>query len=154
MLLLKLFDFGFAIGLPDKDGDLLLERAGTPRYMAPEVHLPRTGYGLPADVYSFGILLWEVCALALPFSHIKSSDEFERAVFLGGERPVVDSNWPTAVKDLMKSCWSIYPSHRPTMVEVKSTVSSAIPSDKKSPFRRQPSNLRRRRASLRSSCVW
>jgi hypothetical protein len=36
-------------------------------------------------MYSFGIFLWELCALAKPFASITSSTEFERAVFVGGE---------------------------------------------------------------------
>merc|ERR1712125_118334 len=66
----KLFDFGFAIGLPQKDdtnpAGLLFDRCGTVRYMSPEVWLAR-GYSTPADVYSFGVLAWELCALKKPF---------------------------------------------------------------------------------------
>jgi len=124
---LKLFDFGFAIGLPEKDevnpDGFLFDRCGTPRYMAPEIGLS-LGYGLKADVYSFGILLWEVCALDKPYLSITSSDEFERSVFMGGKRPVVDNRWPTAVKGLIRSCWSATPRERPTMLDVKSFLSS------------------------------
>jgi len=127
---LKLFDFGFACGLPEKDEDnpagFLFDRCGTPRYMAPEVGLS-LGYGLTADVYSFGILIWEVCALAKPFSSITSSTEFERAVFMGGKRPPMEAHWPMGMKQLMNSCWSASPSKRPTnWMDVKSSLSSLM----------------------------
>ena len=129
MGVLKLFDFGFAIGLPEKDesnpAGFLFDRCGTPRYMAPEVGLS-LGYEMKADVYSFGILLWELCALAKPFSSITSSGKFERAVFRGGKRPVISNRWPTTIKELISSCWSAPPSERPTMLDVKSSLSSAM----------------------------
>eukprot|EP00578_Thalassiosira_sp_NH16_P027910 CAMPEP_0181085356 /NCGR_PEP_ID=MMETSP1071-20121207/5188_1 /TAXON_ID=35127 /ORGANISM="Thalassiosira sp., Strain NH16" /LENGTH=240 /DNA_ID=CAMNT_0023167157 /DNA_START=265 /DNA_END=983 /DNA_ORIENTATION=- len=115
MGVLKLFDFGFAAGLPEKneinpDG-FLFDKCGTPRYMAPEVGL-ELGYSLPADVYSFGILLWEICSLSIPFSSFKSADEFAYAVFEEGERPVVNNHWPMAVKELMHNCWHDSPRNR------------------------------------------
>ncbi|KAL3779661.1 hypothetical protein HJC23_006817 [Cyclotella cryptica] len=80
---LKLFDFGFAAKIPppaeissegnsegiSEEPQLLHDYCGTLRYMAPEVGL-YLGYGREVDVYSFGIMLWEVCALRKPFSSI------------------------------------------------------------------------------------
>ncbi|KAL7529781.1 hypothetical protein ACHAWF_003114 [Thalassiosira exigua] len=128
---LKLFDFGFASGLPEASsenpGGLLEDRCGTPRYMAPEVGLS-LGYAHPADVYSFGILLWEMCSLSKPFAHIHSTGAFDNEVFVGGARPPVGSGWPAAVSQLMESCWVTLPGQRPTMDEVLSRLSS-IPDD-------------------------
>ena len=129
MGVLKLFDFGFAVGLPEKtESDpegYIFDRCGTPRYMAPEVGLNH-GYGLKADIYSFGILLWEICSLSKPFASINSSSKFERAVFMKGVRPVIESSWHGQVKDLMAICWSASPYERPTMTECKSRLSEAI----------------------------
>jgi len=126
---LKLFDFGFATGLPEKDegnpAGFLFDRCGTPRYMAPEVGLS-LGYGLSSDVYSFGILLWELGSLVKPFMSATSSSEFEKAVFMGGERPVIDISWSVNVRKLINSCWSPSPSKRPTMLDIKSSLSHEI----------------------------
>jgi len=43
------------------------ELCGSPRYMAPEV-MKGEGYTLKVDVYSFGILLFELCSLEVPFA--------------------------------------------------------------------------------------
>jgi len=146
MGVLKLFDFGFAIGLPEKDesnpAGFLFDRCGTPRYMAPEVGLS-LGYGLKADVYSFGILLWEVCALTKPFAPITSSSDFEIAVFMGGKRPVTEYHWPAAIKELISRCWAAIPNKRPLMSEIQSSLSSTmanINNEKKS----QPRTVRPR----------
>mmetsp|Transcript_48697 Transcript_48697/g.103553 ORF Transcript_48697/g.103553 Transcript_48697/m.103553 type:complete len:482 (+) Transcript_48697:132-1577(+) len=122
----KLFDFGFAIGLPEKDesnpAGFLYDRCGTPRYMAPEVGFS-LGYGRKADVYSFGVLLWEMCALTKPFANITSASEFEKLVFMGGSRPPINNGWSKSVKDIIKSCWSATPSKRPNMSNVNSSLS-------------------------------
>jgi len=122
---LKLFDLGFAIGLPEKEEEnpegVLYDRCGTPRYMAPEVGLS-LGYGLPSDVYSLGVLLWEICSFDKPFAHITSAAAFERAVFKGGERPPIELHWPKAVRGLMAGCWHAKPESRPTITEVRSSL--------------------------------
>ncbi|KAL7537171.1 hypothetical protein ACHAWF_005680 [Thalassiosira exigua] len=136
----KLFDFGFAIGLDERGpGDApssagsdadggegerpLYDVCGTPRYMAPEVGLEQ-GYGASADVYSFGILLWEICALKKPFGNVKSASEFHKMVFEKGSRPKVGKHWPEVLKGLIPRCWSSFPGERPDMSHVKTMLSA------------------------------
>lgn len=122
----KLFDFGFALSVADGDNDkprLLHDRCGTPRYMAPENALD-LGYSLPADVYSFGILLWEICALKKPFGSIKSAHEFNKAIFKKGVRPKLSTHWPECLSAIMISCWSESARERPNMQYVKTNLSA------------------------------
>mmetsp|Transcript_23754 Transcript_23754/g.38676 ORF Transcript_23754/g.38676 Transcript_23754/m.38676 type:complete len:829 (+) Transcript_23754:165-2651(+) len=109
---LKLFDFGFASEMIDDEP--LEDRAGTVRYMAPEVGLDK-GHGLPADVYSFSILLWEIFSLKKPFAKIKNSKEFKKVVFEGGERPKLGKNWSIEMREELESGWSEDPHERPNM---------------------------------------
>lgn len=69
---LVLFDFGLAklwrIG-PDELDDAvrpLTGQVGSARYMAPEVALSRP-YGTSAEVYSFGVILWQARTRAHPW---------------------------------------------------------------------------------------
>ncbi|KAL3827487.1 hypothetical protein ACHAXA_003756 [Cyclostephanos tholiformis] len=129
----KVFDFGFATSIapllsrPYNGYGPLTETCGTRRYMAPEVAL-KLGYGSEVDVYSFGMLLWEVCALEKPFESILSVDEFHDIVTLYGKRPSlhIDPLWPSSLKALMSRCWSTDPLDRPTMAEVKSRLCNVL----------------------------
>jgi len=109
---LKLFDFGFAMEIIDDEP--LEVRAGTVRYMAPEVGLDEE-HGLPADVYSFSILLWEIFSLKKPFAKVKRTDEFKKIVFEKGERPKLGKNWSLEMKEELESGWSEDPKQRPSM---------------------------------------
>jgi len=145
---LKLFDFGFAVEMDkpnaaDGEEGLLYDKCGTPRYMAPEVGLEQ-GYALPSDVYSFGILLWEICALAKPFGKVKSATEFHKTVFTKGARPKITKSWPPVLKELMASCWSTVVSDRPEMPYVKSTLAAHVEDLTKNPQTQKKSGLLRR----------
>lgn len=84
------------------------------------------GYGKEVDVYSFGILLWEICALKKPFHSIKSSGEFIDKVFVRGHRPTVGKYWPEYLKATLQNCWSAVRTERPTMKHVKSMLIAAV----------------------------
>ena len=131
----KLFDFGFAVGLPSENdvsnpAGLLFDKCGTPRYMAPEVGL-ELGYRTGADVYSFGMLLWEICALKEPFPSLDCPAAFDLEVFVKGHRPSVKKHWPVLITTTIKKCWSASPSKRPSiscvvtdLCTVKASISS------------------------------
>lgn len=115
----KIFDFGLAKEL---DPSLrhgctefyeLSGNTGSLRYMAPEVARCEP-YNLTADVYSFGLLLWQVCSLQLPYDGMNRQDHSELVVH-GNERPPLDSSWSTPLRILMKRAWEPDPSARPSM---------------------------------------
>jgi len=132
---LKLFDFGLALGLPERTEEnpsgLIYDRSGTFRYMAPEVGLDGIrdtfGHGCPADVYSFGILLWQLCSKEKPFFEIQTAEEFERKVFIEGTRPELNARlWPGRACSLIECCWEAAPERRPAMVHVKATLNDIL----------------------------
>eukprot|EP00978_Attheya_sp_CCMP212_P021597 scaffold63355_cov58-Attheya_sp.AAC.3 len=112
----KLFDFGLAKKLleVDKVGTtatagmesdlyLLTGNTGSLRYMAPEVALGHP-YNNKVDSYSFGILFWQICALALPYAGY-DVDMHADLVVDQGYRPRLDDSWPSPWMDLMTNCW-------------------------------------------------
>lgn len=108
----KLCDFGLA-RLKSLNSDM--SRVGTPQWMAPEV-LREEKYTEKADVYSFGVLVWELVTLRAPFQDVSPL----RVIFLVAHRnerlPIPDS-CPAPIKELITMCWK--PSEqRPTFVEI------------------------------------
>lgn len=65
---LKLSDFGLATYVDE--GRTLKETCGTEEYLAPEVVL-NLGYSLPVDIWSAGVLFYELITGELPFVQVK-----------------------------------------------------------------------------------
>ena len=86
-------------------------------------------YNKSVDVYSFGILLWEMCSLQKPFAGYTSKKHMAHVV-LGGERPPMDSyvshHWPVKLQELMKRCWSSNSELRPTFSEINIQLTEII----------------------------
>jgi serine/threonine protein kinase len=130
---LKLFDFGLAKELkPNKANSLgkykLTGNTGSRRYMAPEVakNLP---YDQTVDIYSFGILLWEMCAMEKPFYGFSANQHMQQVV-LGGGRPKLDTShtqwWPVKLHWVLRKCWSEDSSQRPSFTVIKETLQDLI----------------------------
>jgi serine/threonine protein kinase len=96
--------------------------------MAPEVAdgLP---YNWTVDVYSFGIILWEMNAGKKPFDGLNREMFYERVVH-GGERPLVKNKWPDALKSLMRDCWDDDPSSRPKFRDILRRLDGMLSNEK------------------------
>jgi serine/threonine protein kinase len=84
--------------------------------MAPEVAL-RKPYTEKVDVYSFGMILWQLTSGKIPFVGMKRA-EFERDVVRGGYRPPIRKDLPAELVDLIERCWSYEASNRPSSGQV------------------------------------
>jgi serine/threonine protein kinase len=91
--------------------------------MAPEV-AQNLFYTESADVYSFAIILWQVCALKAPYGNL-SGEAVERKVVHCGYRPPIDQAWPPAIGRLLKDCFASHP-RRPSMETVCSVLKVEI----------------------------
>ena len=127
---MKLFDFGLAKEVPRRQDDLdgtlynLSARTGSLRYMAPEVALGRP-YNLKADVYSFGILLWQMLSLETPFDGYNARKHRDKVVE-DGARPKINSRWPTDVVFVMRQCWSEKIESRLNFGEIQNILKEVI----------------------------
>ena len=118
---------------------------GSLRYMAPEVADSRP-YNHKADVYSFGILLWELLSCKKPFVGLGIEEYYEQVVY-GGVRPNIDSKWHKELTHLMTRCWDAEIENRPNSQEIVTTLESisATATAKVAPRRRLSiANMKRR----------
>ncbi|RGB40790.1 kinase-like domain-containing protein [Rhizophagus diaphanus] len=85
-------------------------------YIAPEVHRQKL-YSKAADVYSFGIILWELTSCRTPFSDMTRDIALELEI-IKGKRPNIVEGTPPAFAKLMQDCWHEDPNLRPNMEDV------------------------------------
>jgi serine/threonine protein kinase len=118
----KLYDFGFAREVHTVDK---LECCGSLRYMAPEI-AQGLGTTLKSDVYSYGILLWELYTLKKPFNDTSDPEIFKEMVFIQGTRPSLKSIQSKELKELLQECWDSQPLIRPSMEEVVNIIQNTV----------------------------
>jgi len=126
----RLFDFGLARSIQLEDGSTkrLTGATGTARFMAPEV-ASQQNYGLSADVYSFGLLLWQICSLQKPFPHCTDFDSWFKTAVTLGKRPQLRPVSSAGMKDLISSCWDAKPDTRPRFTAVSDAIEREVMSE-------------------------
>jgi serine/threonine protein kinase len=129
----KLIDFGLSRMLENADPTTnekyeMSGETGSLRYMAPEVAegLP---YNHKADVYSFGIILWEMNAGKRPFNGL-GRDTFYEQVVHGGGRPRLSKKWPSELNKLIRDCWSADIDARPTFRQIVDAIDNLTTNEK------------------------
>ncbi|XP_034039300.1 insulin-like growth factor 1 receptor isoform X2 [Thalassophryne amazonica] len=94
------------------------------RWMSPE-SLKDGVFTTNSDVWSFGVVLWEIATLAeQPYQGL-SNEQVLRFVMEGGllENP---QNCPDMLFELMRMCWQYNPKMRPSFVEIISSVKDEL----------------------------
>jgi serine/threonine protein kinase len=119
----KVADFGFA---RIKEENATMTRCGTPCWTAPEV-IRGDKYDERADVFSFGVVMWQVLTRKEPFAGRNfmgvSLDVLE------GKRPQIPNDCPPDFAKVMKKCWHATPDKRPKMEDVLAFFDRAIGDD-------------------------
>uniref|UniRef100_A0A8C6TAU3 receptor protein-tyrosine kinase n=1 Tax=Neogobius melanostomus TaxID=47308 RepID=A0A8C6TAU3_9GOBI len=125
----KVADFGLARDVYDKEYYSVHNKSGVKlpvKWMALE-SLQTHKFTHKSDVWSFGVLLWELMTRgAPPYSDVNS---FDITVFLmQGRRLLQPEFCPDALYTLMIDCWHPRPDRRPSFSDLVSRISSIFSS--------------------------
>lgn len=122
----KLFDFGLAREIRH---DHLPGIAGSVMYLSPESILQKFNCKA-SDVYSFGIVTWEVVSLLRPYQEFQHPDDLKKAVAIGNLRPDIGAIKNHPVKTLIENCWRMDYTTRPTFRQIFRTLCAFRGTDK------------------------
>ena len=116
-LRIKLCDFAFSTFKEKVENETVKfeSRVGTPAWMAPEI-LRGEEYTLSADIYSFGVIMWEMVFRSEPFKGVNAY-AIAHQVGNTGRRLEIEEGCPAVWRQLMLRCWSDAPS-RPTSSDI------------------------------------
>lgn len=126
---------------------------GTTLWMAPEVLLSTPFYDEKVDVYSFGILLWELLTGKPPYDN-NVSTELTRDIVEQNKRPPIPKDTPEHLRNLIVSCWEAEPSKRPPFHQIVANLSDPsyqIPGSERMTFLKEAGLSRRNHAYASSS---
>ena len=107
----------------------LTKESRTPLFISPEILCAQKN--TPAnitektDVYSFGILLWEILTKQKAYSHHSNFVVFRRAI-LTGERPSIPSYCLPSLRNLLNACWAAAARDRPSFNEIVTALTSIV----------------------------
>ncbi|WIA09496.1 hypothetical protein OEZ85_008896 [Tetradesmus obliquus] len=115
-LLPKVADFGLSRMMCEGATHLSTHTVGTITHQPPE--LMRSGrLSKPADVYSFGVMMWEVVMAAHPWKGMMMG-EIMSQVMVEGQRLQFGPMVPKAYAAIAQQCWQEDPAARPTFEQL------------------------------------
>ncbi|RHZ71355.1 hypothetical protein Glove_259g7 [Diversispora epigaea] len=85
-------------------------------YIAPEV-LNGEEYTKPADVYSFGIIVYEIVTCFPPYPDVPHDKDLAMKI-CNGLRPKIPFHTPKLITRMIMRCWDARVTHRPTFEEL------------------------------------
>ena len=124
----KITDFGLAkvkLEISSSSSKSSKATVGSIRWRAPElVDFPPAETSTVTDVYSLGMILWELASRKLPYSY--SSDEtVVRGWIAGNKKEKIPEDCPKALAEIIQECWSA-PDKRPKASEIVSRLEQLL----------------------------
>ncbi|KAK7880514.1 hypothetical protein WMY93_032840 [Mugilogobius chulae] len=123
----QICDFGLARDIRNDDSYIVKGNARLPvKWMSPE-SIFLCVYTTQSDVWSYGVLLWEIYSMGRsPYPNMAVDSNFYRRIKDGVhmERPDFA---PVEMFDLMKRCWDLEPTRRPTFNTIGQIISGFLP---------------------------
>ncbi|XP_075343343.1 macrophage colony-stimulating factor 1 receptor 2-like isoform X1 [Odontesthes bonariensis] len=122
----KICDFGLARDIRNDDSYIVQGNARLPvKWMAPE-SIFQCIYTVQSDVWSYGVLLWEIFSLGKsPYPNVAVDTNFYKMIKDGRHMEQPDFA-PAEMYYLMTLCWTLEPTHRPTFKTIAQLINRLL----------------------------
>uniref|UniRef100_A0A8D0GYU3 receptor protein-tyrosine kinase n=1 Tax=Sphenodon punctatus TaxID=8508 RepID=A0A8D0GYU3_SPHPU len=148
----KICDFGLARDIMNDSNYVVKGNARLPvKWMAPE-SIFECIYTVQSDVWSYGILLWEIFSLGgSPYPGMKVNGKFYSQVKQGYKmaRPEFA---PMETYSIMKACWNLQPTQRPTFDQICCFIQKQLDASKEQAYTNLPSSSKNESVCKPSIC--
>ncbi|CAB5182319.1 unnamed protein product [Rhizophagus irregularis] len=115
------------------------ENYGIIPYMAPEIFRGRK-YTKASDIYSFGMIMWELMTGRRPFWN-RSHDTELIINICDGLRPPIVTNAPNGYIELMEECWHSDPEKRPHATDIYDKIDKIYKEESKNCDNKNPTEI-------------
>ena len=124
-----ILDYGFATEFRDKNNEIKIkEYNGTKQYKCPEIWKKNEYSGEKADIFSLGVVLFNLVTGRIGFQTSKTDDEIYNLIIEGEKNGTYENYWDSikgAVKELSENFKDLYikmvaynPENRPTTQQI------------------------------------
>ncbi|CAB5204560.1 unnamed protein product [Rhizophagus irregularis] len=150
----KITDFG--ISKIQDNTTTFIGTIGVASYIEPKrLSDPNYKYTKPSDIYSFGVLMWEISSGEPPFKDCDNKTVAISVISGIRETPVPDT--PKEYENLYKNCWRQEPEQRPDIKEVlnefkKMIVGIKLRKDSESQISYRSDNSSTSASNVQASC--
>ncbi|XP_017348080.1 macrophage colony-stimulating factor 1 receptor isoform X2 [Ictalurus punctatus] len=126
-LVAKICDFGLARDIMNDSNYVVRGNARLPvKWMSPE-SIFECLYTVQSDVWSYGVLLWEIFSLGRsPYPDVVVDARFYKMIRCGYHMSQPDFA-PAEMYKIMKMCWSLEPTSRPTFNQIVQMIRTLLP---------------------------
>ncbi|XP_051533910.1 macrophage colony-stimulating factor 1 receptor isoform X3 [Myxocyprinus asiaticus] len=123
----KICDFGLARDIMNDLNYVVKGNARLPvKWMSPE-SIFECVYTVQSDIWSYGILLWEIFSLGMsPYPNVVIDARFYKRIKDGYHMSQPDFA-PPEMYTIMKMCWSLDPTLRPTFDNITELIAKLLP---------------------------
>ncbi|XP_039341152.1 macrophage colony-stimulating factor 1 receptor isoform X1 [Mauremys reevesii] len=148
----KICDFGLARDIMNDSNYVVKGNARLPvKWMAPESIFDCI-YTVQSDVWSYGILLWEIFSLGKsPYPGMLVNSKFYSMVKQGYQMARPDFA-PMEMYRIMQACWNLQPTRRPTFDQICHFIQKQLDANKEQDYTNLPSSSEEDSVSEPSGC--
>ncbi|KAL4631354.1 macrophage colony-stimulating factor 1 receptor isoform X1 [Arapaima gigas] len=137
----KICDFGLARDIMNDSNYVVKGNARLPvKWMAPESIFDCV-YTVQSDVWSYGILLWEIFSLGKsPYPSILVDSKFYKMIKCGYQMSRPDFA-PPEMYTIMKMCWNLEPTERPTFGKISQLIERLLGEQSDQPYQNMQQDM-------------